>query len=174
MTMQKKLKCYTIAGVIFTSIVGTLAHFTYEWTNENFLVGLFTPVSESTWEHMKLLFFPMFLYGVFICARLSQEYPCLAYAYPLGILAGTFAIPVLFYTYSGILGRTYTSIDILIFYISVILAFSIVYIGTSRCRPKSPFLQKSSLILWLLVFLMAIAFMVFTVYAPSLGIFQVG
>ena len=67
MTMQKKLLCYTIAGIVFTSILGTLAHFIYEWSNENFLVGLFTPVSESTWEHMKLLFFPMLLYGVFIC-----------------------------------------------------------------------------------------------------------
>lgn len=172
--MPKKLLCYTIAGILFTSILGTLAHFTYEWSNENFLVGLFTPVGESTWEHMKLLFFPMLLYGVFICARLTQEYLCLAYAYPLGILAGTFAIPILFYTYSGILGKTYTPIDILIFYVSVILAFTIVYIGTSRCQQKRSFLQKSSLFLWLLVFFLAIGFMVFTIYPPSLGIFQVG
>ena len=171
---MKQLKCWFLAGTFFVLIIGTLSHFLYEWTGRNSLAGLFTPVNESVWEHLKLLFFPMFLYGVFICARLSQEYPCLAYAYPLGILAVTFAIPVLFYTYSGILGRTYTPIDILIFYISVILAFSIVYIGTSRCRQQSPFLQKSSLILWLLVFLLAIAFMVFTVYTPSLGIFQVG
>lgn len=172
--MQKNLLCYTIAGILFTSILGTLAHFIYDWSNKNFLAGLLTPVSESTWEHMKLLFFPMLFYGVFVCARLSQEYPCLTNAYPLGILTGTFAIPVLFYTYSGILGRTYIPIDILIFYISVIFAFTIVYIGTLHCRQENTFLQKSAFFLWFLVLLLAISFMVFTVYPPSLGIFQVG
>lgn len=172
--MQKKLFYYTIAGILFTSILGTLAHFTYEWSNENFVVGLFTPVSESTWEHMKLLFFPMLLYGVFMCTRLAGEYPCLTYACPLGILIGTFAIPTLFYTYSGILGTTYTPIDILIFYISVVLAFSIVYIGTLRCQQKSSWEPKNSFFFWLLIILLAISFMIFTIYPPSLGIFQVG
>lgn len=169
---QKRLLYYTIAGILFTSILGTLAHFTYEWSNENFLVGLFTPVSESVWEHMKLLFFPMFLYGIFVCARLSQEYPCISYAYPLGILAGTFAIPVLFYTYSGTLGRTYTAIDILIFYISVILAFVIVYLVTLRYQEKNSYYKRNILLPWFLVFLLAICFMVFTVYPPSLEIFK--
>ncbi len=172
--MQKKLLLTMVIGILFTSIVGTLAHFTYEWSNENFLVGLFTPVSESTWEHMKLLFFPMLFYGIFACSRLAQEYPCIVYAYPWGILGGTFAIPVLFYTYSGILGRTYTPIDILIFYISVILAFAIVYLVTSRCRELSLHSGKNAFLPWLLVFLLAIAFMVFTVNPPALGIFQVG
>lgn len=67
--MQKKLLAFIIIGVLVTSVLGTLFHFTYDWSGQNFLVGLFTPVSESTWEHMKLLFFPMLLYG--ILARLS-------------------------------------------------------------------------------------------------------
>lgn len=172
--MQNKLLLTTVIGILFTSIVGTLAHFTYEWSNENFLVGLFTPVSESTWEHMKLLFFPMLFYGIIVCPLLAQEYSCLSFSYPLGILAGTFAIPIFFYTYSGVLGRTYTPIDILIFYISVILAFAIVYIITLRCQEQNPYKRKSSLLPWLLVLLLVISFMVFTVYPPSLGIFQVG
>ncbi len=172
--MQKKLLLTIVIGILFTSIVGTLAHFTYDWSDENFLVGLFTPVNESTWEHMKLLFFPMLFYGILAYPRLAQEYPCIAYAYPWGILAGAFAIPVIFYTYSGILGRTYTPIDILIFYISVILAFAIVYLISSRCQELPPQSGKSAFLPWLLVFLLAIAFLAFTVYPPSLGIFQVG
>lgn len=172
--MQNKLLLTTVIGSLFTSIVGTLAHFTYEWSNENFLVGLFTPVSESTWEHMKLLFFPMLIFGIFVFMRVGQDFPCLSYAYPLGILAGTVAIPVLFYTYSGILGRTYTPIDILIFYISVILAFAVIYIATLCCQKQNLYAKKCVIILWLLVVLLAISFMAFTVYTPSLGIFQVG
>lgn len=172
--MQKKFLLTAIIGTLFTSIAGTLAHFTYEWSNGNFLVGLFTPISESVWEHMKLLFFPMLFYGIFVCPRLAPDYPCLSFSYPLGILAGTLAIPLLFYTYSGILGRTYISIDILIFYISVILAFAIVYLVTSRCQKLFPHTGRSALLPWLLVLLLAISFMVFTVYPPSLAIFQAG
>lgn len=169
--MQKKLLLYIIAGILFTSLFGMLSHFAYGWSDHNFLAGLFTPVSESTWEHMKLLFFPMILYGIFAISRLRQDYPCICYVYPLGILMGTFAIPVLFYTYSGILGRNYTPIDILIFYISVVLAFAVVYIVTSRCHKKNLSLEKSPLVPWLAILLLAACFMVFTVFPPSLGIF---
>ena len=62
----------------------------------------------------------------------------------------------------------------LIFYISVVLAFSIVYVGTLRCQQKGSFVQKSPFFFWLLVFVLAISFMIFTIHPPSLGIFQVG
>ena len=45
----------------FISILGVLLHFTYEWSNDNPAVGLFSAVNESTWEHLKLIFFPMLL-----------------------------------------------------------------------------------------------------------------
>lgn len=50
---------------LFISILGTLLHFTYEWSQNNAIVGLFSAVNESTWEHLKLLFFPMFFLTLF-------------------------------------------------------------------------------------------------------------
>lgn len=41
---------------IFISVLGVLLHFTYEWAGDNAVVGLFSAVNESTWEHLKLLF----------------------------------------------------------------------------------------------------------------------
>ena len=58
---NKLLLNYSITGVILVSIVGTVAHFIYDWTGQNPIIGLITAVNESTWEHMKLLFFPMVL-----------------------------------------------------------------------------------------------------------------
>ena len=59
---NKRLYISTIIGTIFVSAAGTLLHFVYGWTGNHFIVGLFAPVNESTWEHMKLLYFPMLLY----------------------------------------------------------------------------------------------------------------
>lgn len=164
--MHKKLLLYTILGILFTSILGTLSHFVYEWSGNNFWAGLFTPVNESTWEHMKLLFFPMLLYSIFEGIRLRHMYPCICSANALGILLGTFAIPVIFYTYTGILGTHYLFLDIGTFLCSVIIGFVCSYLVTVNCRCK-----KYSTVLYAIVLLVLAGFLLFTVYPPELGIF---
>ena len=57
---MNNLKSYTLAGTIFVLVLGTLSHFFYEWSNDNPLIGLFSPINESVWEHMKLLSFLCF------------------------------------------------------------------------------------------------------------------
>ena len=52
-----------ILAAIVVFVLGTLAHFVYDWSGQNSFIGLLTPVNESTWEHMKLLFFPMLIIG---------------------------------------------------------------------------------------------------------------
>lgn len=165
---DKKLKIYCIAGFLFVSILGTAAHFFYEWTGNNFLIGLFTPVNESTWEHIKLLYFPMVIYSFFLWMKLGEEYPCLSSALPGGILLGCFLIPVLFYTYSGILGTNITFVDIAIFFISTAAAFFAVYKLTLSCKAGS-----ARIILLLAAAVLGILFMLFTVNPPDLGLFRV-
>ena len=56
---KNKLLKFQIFSVIFIWLLGTILHFTYEWSNKNTIVAAFSAVNESTWEHLKLLFFPM-------------------------------------------------------------------------------------------------------------------
>ena len=55
------LKKWQIIVTIICLILGTILHFTYEMSNYNPIVGLFSAVNESVWEHLKLLAFPMML-----------------------------------------------------------------------------------------------------------------
>ncbi len=165
---MNQLKCYTILGILFVIITGTLSHFVYEWSGYNFILGFFFPVNESTWEHMKLCFFPMLLYFFFMNKKLKGDYPCVTSALLFGILLGTFLIPMIFYTYSGILGQNYVSLDIATFILSVLLAFIAVYRLSLSCV-----LDSFSLCLKILVFLTAICFLVFTYYPPCIGLFAV-
>lgn len=162
---MNSLKRYCIFGALFTILVGTVSHFVYEWTGNNFLVGLFFPVNESTWEHMKLVFFPMLLYTVFAGKKVEQTIPCVWRASFTGILVGIWAIPVLFYTYSGILGYNTAWLNILLFVISVILAFVVVYLVAESCK------NADARVLRLVIYAFLVAFMVFTVYPPALGLF---
>lgn len=165
---MNQLKRYTITGIIFVIIFGTISHFVYEWSGHSFLLGFFFPISESTWEHMKLCFFPMLLYSFYMNKKLKGDYPCVASALSSGILLGTFLIPVIFYTYSGILGKHYAALDIATFMISVLLAFAAVRRRCASC-------EKERCALWLKsgVFALAICFVIFTYAPPDIGIFRV-
>ena len=48
--MNKK---YNFYNVLFIFILGTLLHFTYNWSNNNFIVGLFSSTNESIFSHTK-------------------------------------------------------------------------------------------------------------------------
>ena len=47
--MGKRLNGWSLAGFLAVSVLGTLAHFCYEWSGEKLLVGAFCAVNESTW-----------------------------------------------------------------------------------------------------------------------------
>lgn len=163
---MNQLKRYTITGTVFVLIAGILSHFVYEWSGKNFILGFFFPVNESTWEHMKLYFFPMLIYSLFMNQRLKDDYPCVTSALLFGTLLGTFLIPAIFYTYSGILGRSYLPLDMAVFAISVILGFCAVYRMTLSCKIRSFTFR-----LGLSVLVMAALFFVFTYSPPNIGIF---
>ena len=120
---MSSLKRFCIIGAIITIILGVISHFVYEWSGKNFFVGLFFPVNESTWEHMKLLFFPMLFYALLAGKLVEEEYSCIMNAMFTGILAGLLLIPVLFYTYTGVLGFNADWLNIALYVISVAGAY---------------------------------------------------
>jgi hypothetical protein len=164
--MMNRLKIDIIFGIIFVIITGTLSHFIYEWTNHNFITGFFTPVNESTWEHMKLVFFPMLIYSAFLEHKLSKEYPCIVSSLCFGILSGTWLVAILFYSYSGILGYHVFVLDLMVFIVSVLAAFFFVYRLTLRCS-----VRKLKTLLLILTGIMLACFLVFSCYPPKLGVF---
>ncbi|MEE1313913.1 MAG: DUF6512 family protein [Lachnospiraceae bacterium] len=164
---MNSLKHTLIIGVAIVSLLGTLSHFIYELSGNNFILGFFFSTNESTWEHMKIFYFPMLIYSIYLIKKYKPDHPCIASALWSGILIGIITIPILFYTYSGILGRTYTAVDILIYYIAVTLAFFTTYRFTTRCK-----MQPYTKILTCLIILLSLAFLIFTYQTPNLGIFQ--
>lgn len=161
------LKRFCVIAFFVTTVLGILSHFVYDWTGGGFLVGLFFPVNESTWEHMKLLFFPMFLFALVAGKRVERQYPCIYNAMFTGILVGLLLIPTLFYTYSGILGYHVAWANIAVYVISVLVAYVVVYRVATTCK------NQDSRVLRIGMYVLVAAFMIFTVYPPEIGLFQV-
>jgi hypothetical protein len=166
---MKQLKKYLIIGALSVLLLGTLCHFFYEWSGSNPVIGLFCPVNESTWEHMKLVFFPMLLVSFFIIPRFKEMYPCITVSFYSGLLIGTFLVPVLFYTYIGILGFDVFFLDLLTFIISVLAGFYAAYRFTLTCKISNHCL----LLLQSLVWILCLCFIVFSYFPPALGLFAI-
>ena len=155
-----------IKGILFVLITGTISHFIYDWSGRNFLLGFFFPTNESTWEHMKLSFLPMLIYSFYMNRKLRADHPCVTSALLSGTLLSTFLIPVLFYTYSGILGYHLMPLDISTFVVSVIVGFVAVGKLTSSCK-----MQPYTNLLETLIYITAICFILFTYAPPDIAIF---
>lgn len=164
---MKQLKRFTMIGFIAVLITGSLSHFVYEWTGNNPVAGLFTPVNESVWEHMKLLFFPMLIFSLFLIFRFRREYPCIPSSFFFGILVGTWLIPAFYYAYIFLLGKDIFLLDMGTFILSVLVAFLLSYRLTLSCRLK-PF----TLLLAGLTCILFACFILFTYHPPSCKIFQ--
>ena len=163
---MKHLKQYTIIGIIFVLLTGTLAHFLYDWTGNNHIVGLFTPINESIWEHMKLLFFPMLIYALIMILKFHKRYSHITSALSFGILTGTILIPIFFYAYTSIIGKDFFILDIGIFILSILIAFWLSYKLTLSCK-----LEPFTFLLCCLVCVLFICFILFTYHPPETRIF---
>jgi len=122
-----KIKTWQIISIIICIILGILFHFTYEWSEENIIVGIFSAVNESTWEHLKLIFNPMFLMaiiGYFIIGKRNSNY---WFAQTMGILTAIIFTIVFFYTYTGIIGTNFAWLNIATFIIAILIGGYVTY-----------------------------------------------
>lgn len=111
----------TIIGIFFVAIFGTLLHFMYEWSGHKRFVSIFAAVNESTWEHIKIALTPSFIWMLYDGARYGLE-PNYFVAKTASLLAIIIIIPVLFYAYQIFTKKAVLPIDIIIFYISIIIS----------------------------------------------------
>ncbi len=163
--MKKNLLLWQFGGLTFATALGTILHFLYFWTGA-LLVAPVSAVNESTWEHMKILFFPMLIFA-YIQSLYYKEYKGFWWIKLIGILVGVCAIPILFYTYNGAFGTTPDWLNIAFFFLAAGLGYLVE--GILFKKEFSPSLPIIPIAILLAV---AVAFAVLTYSPPKLPIFQ--
>ena len=165
--MKKSVWLWSLSGFAITSFLGTLLHFLYEWTGEAIWIAPFSGVNESTWEHMKLMFWPMLLYTVFqsFFFRGREDFWQIKLC---GILLGLGLIPLIFYTYNGVIGKSPDWVNIAIFFISA----SAAYIFEGWLFINKELRSASSKIAITALSVIALLFVIFSFFTPEIGIFK--
>ena len=164
--MKRSISMWEFVGFGVAAAGGTLLHFLYDWLGKAAWIAPFSGVNESTWEHMKLLFWPMFIYAIVesFFFRVREDFWCVKLR---GILLGLALIPIIFYTYNGAVGKSPDWLNIAIFFISAAVA----YIYEARLFDSEQVKCRSQKLAFAVLCVIALLFVLFTFRTPEIGIF---
>ena len=159
---EKRWRTWETVGLLVVLAAGNLLHFIYDWTGQSPIAAPLAAVNESTWEHMKLLFVPFFLFTMLQFIVFAEPLRSFFAAKAASILLGLLAIPVLFYSLGGMFGKTPDWVNIAIFFLADALLYFMSFRLLTRGALRGGAWQLAGfLLLWALAF----AFVFFT-YRP--------
>lgn len=105
--------------VIFS--LGALAHFLYDLAHQPRVLGIFTAVNESTWEHIKIAITPTLLWSLYdgyLFGGNINYFP----AKFISLIVLTLVIPFVFYSYTRVSKKPILAVDILTFLAAIVLS----------------------------------------------------
>jgi hypothetical protein len=136
--MKKSILKTELVGIVVISLLGSALHFVFDWTGHLAPVGIFSPVNESVFEHLKLTFWPTLLYAAITYRTLRKSTSNFFIAKAASIYIMPAVIIAVSYSYNGITGTESLAGDILFFIIGVALGQITSYkILTREQLPKS-------------------------------------
>ena len=165
--MKRNVFLWELFGFAITVLCGTLLHFLYDLTGGALWAAPFSGVNESTFEHMKLLFWPMLLFA-FFQMPLFKGYDGFWCVKLRGTLIGLGLIPLIFYSYNGIIGKSPDFVNIAIFFVSAAIA----YIYETRALNRGNTACKSEKTAIGVLLAIALLFVLFTFRAPEINLFR--
>lgn len=165
---DKKLLCLEIAAFVFTAVIGSMLHFTYEWSGQNSLVGLFSPINESIWEHLKLGFFSILFFSIIQNYSIKETARNFFIGKLTAAVVMNIIIVVVFYAYTYFTKHSILAVDISLYFVAALIGHILCY-NILKCTKDMRILN---LICFIAMFALALLFMCFTYYPPDFKIFQ--
>ena len=154
-------------GFIGITLIGMLLHNAYAWTSPFPLFALIAPVNESVWEHLKMAYWAVLIFGMverwFRKPRPGNLAPSLA----LGSTFLVLFIVLVFYSYTFFSGRSILWADISTF---IVGAFTSQWLmcRIQRADEMSGTVRKASVFF---LAALALVFILFTYAPPEMEIF---
>ena len=103
-----------LISIPFLFVLGVILHFAYGLSKKNLIVGLFSPVNESVFEHSKLLLVPLVLFWLTSYFFLKNiDVNNYFFAMLVSIVFSIMFMISFYYTYKEIIGNRYFFIDVL-------------------------------------------------------------
>ena len=172
-TKTPSLKLYII-GCILAILLGVILHFAYDFLSNPFIFGLFIPVNESIWEHLKLVLLPMTTFGIiYNFIHQKNEFYTNNFWYYLTRATIFSMLIIVFghYGYKFIFKEVPGLINILIYILAMIIGFYKIYMNILKQNNDDISTDKNNIGIISLV-LMYILFILFTIFPPQVELFK--
>lgn len=118
-----------VIGCIVAILIGVLLHFAFDFLGRNMIVGIFTPVNESVWEHLKLIFVPFTLFSIAFYFYSKKKFSNMLLVTLFANIVGMFSVVTLSYLGTLIFGTENMVYNIISYILGMIATFSIFYLG---------------------------------------------
>ncbi len=165
---RRTILIWEISCTLFVIGFGSVLHFIYGWTNHSSIIGLFAPVNESVWEHLKLGFWSLMIFSIPEYFFIGKKIKNFFIAKFSGVIALEIIIVVVFYTYTAILRKHSLIIDIGSYVAGAIVCQIItmqIFIKTKQSKQGNAFAIFGIIII-------AFILMAFTYITPGIPIFK--
>jgi hypothetical protein len=167
--MKNKLMAWEIGGFFFITLVGSAFHFTYELSNfSNPIVGFFSAVNESIWEHLKMVFWPGVMFALVEYIFVRKDTKNFLTAKTASLLVMPLLVATGWYIYTAFTQRSIFQIDMLLFFLAVLTGQATSY----RLLTMPPFSRQVNAIAIGGLVVMLVAFSTFTYYPPHISLFE--
>lgn len=167
--MKRKILIWEFSGFFFILLTGTFLHFIFELSSFWRPAALFGAVNESTWEHLKMVFWPGLFFFLLEYQFLKDQLPNYWTAKGLSLILMPLIIAVGWYGMVGLTDKNIFSLNIALFVFSILVGQMVVsyWILTSKNLPT--YNPRYALFGILLI---TIAFASFTFFPPKIFLFE--
>ena len=118
LALREGLKWRTFWSAIVVITAGSLLHFAWEWTDRSSVVAVVAATNESTFEHLKLAFWPALALAA-LQRRIYGRSPGWLPATAIRCLLPSLMIVGLFYGYTALIGSHHLAADITVFALAI-------------------------------------------------------
>lgn len=152
---------------IVSTLLGSFLHFTHVIIKKGFILHVVSAVNESTWEHMKLAYMPIFIISLILHFVFLNDYQNILEGGFYSAIISILLIPLIYYPLKRILKKEILWVSISLYVFSMLAGFSVFYLVLNS---DFAFLGEwLSLLLLIVVFL---GFGIFTFYPPKIFLFR--
>ncbi|WP_242657980.1 DUF6512 family protein [Lachnoclostridium phytofermentans] len=171
-TSKNSPQNWILLGIPILFIIGFFMHYIYEWSGNSLIVGIFAPINESVWEHLKLTFWPMLIWWIAGYIILGKKNNISASQWFTSCTVAELICPLVvlcfYYTYTGALGIESLILDIFSLFLGIAVAQGLALHVYKYAR----FSQYCLYISVAILILLAVTFTVFTFAPPLFPLFK--
>jgi hypothetical protein len=167
--MKNELLAWEIGGFVFIGLAGAALHFTFELSNfSSLVVAFFSAVNESTWEHLKMVFWPGVVFALIEYTYVRDKVNNYLIAKTIGLFVMPLVITLGWYAYTPFTQRSIFRLDLLLFYLAVLIGQVISY----RVLKMQPLSKRINILAAGGLAILLAAFSTFTFLPPQIFLFE--